>query len=104
MSNGRPNTDADVFQNIWGHLKSDGIPDQAANHMAAEMMMHPQEDDIDTSVESFTRMFENFKSKGFNEHAAQAMAVEALEGKEEHPGESMRFARLNDHAVSMRAR
>ena len=88
--------DSDVFQNIWSHLKSDGVPDQAANHMAAEIMTHPEEDNIDTSVENFTRMFENFKSKGFNEHAAQAMAVEAMEGKDEKPSESLRFARVND--------
>ena len=92
--------DADVFQNIWEHLRSDGIPDQAANHLTAEMMQHPSEDHIDSSVESFTRMFENFKSKGFNEHAAQAMAVEAMEGHSQHPKESLRFARLQDHASS----
>ena len=90
--------DPDVFQNIWEHLKSDGVPDQAANHMAAEMMTHPEEDNIDTSVENFTRMFENFKSKGFNEHAAQAMAVEAMEDESDRPAESTRFARMNDFA------
>ena len=35
-----------------------------------------------------------YKSKGFNEHAAQAMAVEALEGREEPPEQSSRYARI----------
>jgi len=81
----------EVFQNIWKHLKSDGVPDQAANQMAAEMITH---DDFEGSIEEFERYFANYKAKGFNEHAAQAMAVEALEGREEAPSESIRFARL----------
>ena len=81
----------DVFQNIWKHLKSDGVPDQAANQMAAEMVTH---DDFEGSIEDFERYFANYKEKGYNEHAAQAMAVEALEGREEAPRESIRFARL----------
>ena len=81
----------EVFQNIWKHLKSDGVPDQAANQMAAEMVTH---DDFEGSIEDFERYFANYKEKGFNEHAAQAMAVEALEGREEAPRESIRFARI----------
>ena len=81
----------EVFQNIWKHLKSDGIPDQAANQMAAEMVTH---DDFEGSVEKYQQYEDNYKSKGFNQHAAQAMAVEALEGREEAPKESLRFARL----------
>ena len=38
---------------------------------------------------------ESLKSKGFNEHAAQAMAVEAMEGREEPPSKSLRFARVH---------
>ena len=38
----------EVFQNIWKHLKSDGVPDQAANHLAAEIMT---EDDFEASIE-----------------------------------------------------
>ena len=64
------------------------MPDQAANHMAAEMVMNKR------SIEDFERYFANYKEKGFNEHAAQAMAVEALEGREEAPRESIRFARI----------
>lgn len=82
----------EVFQNIWKHLKSDGVPDQAANQMAAEVLTS---DDFEGSIEDFERYFANYKEKGFNEHAAQAMAVEALEGREEPPAESMRFARIH---------
>ena len=81
----------ELYQNIWKHLKSDGIPDQAANQMAAEMITH---DDFEGSVEKYQQYEDNYKSKGFNEHAAQAMAVEALEGREEAPRESLRFARM----------
>jgi hypothetical protein len=81
----------EVYQNIWKHLRSDGIPDQAANQMAAEMVTH---DDFEGSVEKYQHYEDNYKSKGFNEHAAQAMAVEALEGREEAPSESIRFANL----------
>ena len=81
----------EVYQNIWKHLRSDGIPDQAANQMAAEMITH---DDFEGSVEKYQQYEDNYKSKGFNEHAAQAMAVEALEGREVEPRESLRFARM----------
>mgnify|MGYP001065799561 CR=1 FL=1 len=40
----------ELYQNIWKHLKSDGIPDQAANQMAAEMITH---DDFEGSVEKY---------------------------------------------------
>tara|TARA_R100000951_G_scaffold115858_1_gene125386 strand:+ start:4920 stop:5201 length:282 start_codon:yes stop_codon:yes gene_type:complete len=82
----------ELYQNIWKHLKSDGIPDQAANQMAAEMITH---DDFEGSVERYQQFEDNYKSKGFNDHAAQAMAVEALEGREEAPNESLRFARMH---------
>ncbi len=82
----------ELYQNIWKHLKSDGVPDQAAHQMAAEMITH---DDFEGSVEKYQQYEENYKSKGFNEHAAQAMAVEALEGREEAPNESLRFARVH---------
>ena len=82
-----------MYQTIWKHLRSDGMPDQAANQLTAEMMTHGQ--DIDSSVEQYERYYDNYRSKGFNEHAAQAMAVEALEGGEK-PRESLRFARLNN--------
>ena len=68
------------------------MPDQAANQLTAEMMVHGE--DVDSSVEKYESYYDNYKEKGFNEHAAQAMAVEALEGREEPPGESLRFARL----------
>lgn len=80
----------EVFQNIWKHLKSDGVPDQAANQMAAEMVTH---DDFEGSIEDYERNFANYREKGYNEHAAQAMAVESLESGE-RPTESIRFARI----------
>ncbi len=85
--------DPEVFQTIWKHLKSDGVQDQAANHMTAEMMTHG--DDFDSSIEKYERYLANYKEKGFNEHAAQAMAVEALEGHQEPPAEGRRFAGIH---------
>ena len=85
--------DPDVYQAIWKHLRSDGIPDQAANQMTAEMLTHGE--DFESSVEKYQQYEDNYKSKGFNQHAAQAMAVEALEGKQEAPRESIRYARMN---------
>ena len=67
--------DPEIFQAIWKHLKSDGVEDQAANQMTAEMIHHG----------------EDFESSIDNEHAAQAMAVESLESGD-NPGESIRFA------------
>ena len=81
--------DTEVFQTIWKHLKSDGMPDQAANQMTAEMLTHGE--DFESSIEQYERNFANYKEKGFNEHAAQAMAVEALETGD-NPEESTRFA------------
>ena len=85
--------DPDIFQTIWKHLKTDGVPDQAANQMAAEMVTHG--DDFESSVEKYQTFYEMFREKGFNEHAAQAMAVEALEGREEPPKSNIRFARIH---------
>ena len=84
-------TDPEVFQTIWKHLKSDGMEDQAANHMTAEMLTHGE--DFESSIEQYERNLSNYKEKGFNEHAAQAMAVESLETGD-NPEESMRFARI----------
>ena len=82
-------SDPEIFQTIWKHLKSDGMPDQAANQLTAEMVTHGE--DVDSSVEKYERAYDNFRERGYNEHAAQAMAVESLEGGEE-PRESKRFA------------
>ena len=86
------NTDPEVFQTIWKHLKTDGVPDQAANQMTAEMLTHGE--DFESSIEEYQRNYSNFREKGFNEHAAQAMAVETLESGES-PIESIRFARIH---------
>ena len=55
--------DPEVFQTIWKHLKSDGIEDQAANHMTAEMLHHGE--DFESSIEQYERNLSNFKEKGF---------------------------------------
>ena len=89
-----PKQDPEVFQTIWKHLKTDGMPDQAANHLTAEMLTHGE--DLDSSIEKYERYYDIYREKGFNEHAAQAMAVEALEGKDEAPRESTRFAMLHE--------
>ena len=83
--------DPEVFQTIWKHLKTDGMEDQAANHLTAEMLHHGE--DLDSSIEQYERNLSNYKEKGFNEHAAQAMAVESLETGE-NPDENLRFARI----------
>ena len=84
--------DPDVYQAIWKHLKSDGIPDQAANQMTAEMLTHGE--DFESSVEKYQEAESIYKEKGFNEHAAQAMAVESMEDGEQ-PKKSVRYARLH---------
>ncbi len=85
----QPKNDPEIFQTIWKHLKSDGMPDQAANQLTAEMVTHGE--DVDSSIERYERNYDNFRERGYNEHAAQAMAVESLESGEQ-PKESTRFA------------
>jgi len=84
--------DPDVYQAIWKHLRSDGIPDQAANQMTAEILTHGE--DFESSVEKYQEAESIYKEKGFNEHAAQAMAVESMEDGEQ-PKKSLRYARLH---------
>lgn len=88
-------TDPEVFQAIWKHLKTDGVPDQAANQMAAEMVTHGE--DFESSIELFEKYYSMYKEKGYNDHAAQAMAVEAMEGREEPPKSNTRFAGIYDN-------
>jgi hypothetical protein len=92
LAGDRAEENPEVFQTIWKHLKTDGVPDQAANQMTAEMLTHGE--DFESSVAKYQEMESNYKSKGFNEHAAQAMAVEAMEGREEEPSKSFRYERL----------
>ena len=82
----------EMFQTLWKHLKTDGVPDQAANQMAAEMMTHGE--DFESSVEKYQQAESIYKEKGFNEHAAQAMAVESMEDGIE-PKQSLRYARIH---------
>ena len=90
---GCQHSEPEVFQTIWKHLKSDGVPDQAANQLAAEMLQHGE--DFESSIAKYEQYYAMYREKGFNEHAAQAMAVEAMEGREEPPKASLRFAMLN---------
>ena len=83
----------EVFSTIQKHLQTDGVPSQAAAHMTAEMMTEGE--DFDSSIENYQRYYANYKEKGFSEDAAQALAVEALEGREPEPKESLRFARIH---------
>ena len=82
--------DPEIFQTIFKHLKTDGVPDQAANQITAEMLTEGT--DFDSSIELYQRYYANYREKGYNEHAAQAMAVEAMEGREDPPTEGIRFA------------
>ncbi len=51
----------EVFQTIWKHLKTDGVPDQAANQMTAEMLTHGE--DFESSVEKYQEMESNISPK-----------------------------------------
>lgn len=92
LAGSNPSQDPEIFQTIWKHLKTDGVPDQAANQMTAEMLQHGT--DFESSVEKYQQYYDNYREKGFCEEAAQAMAVEAMEGASEPPEESIRFARI----------
>ena len=54
--------DPEVFQTIWKHLKTDGMPDQAANQLTAEMLTHGE--DLDSSIEQYERILVTSKKKG----------------------------------------
>ena len=82
----------ELFSAIYKHLRSDEIPDQAANQMTAEILTHGE--DVDRSVERFQENYANFRSKGYCDESAQAMAVESMEEGAEQPVRSLRFARV----------
>ena len=82
----------ELFSAIYKHLRSDEIPDQAANQMTAEILTHGE--DVDSSVERFQENYANFRSKGYCDESAQAMAVESMEEGAEQPARSLRFARV----------
>lgn len=78
-----------MFAAVRRHLQSDGVPGQAANHMASEMVAHPEE--ADTSVDRFHEFYSRLRSQGFDDDAAQSLAVEALEGREQEPRATLRY-------------
>ena len=43
--------------------KSDGVEDQAANQMTAEMLTHGE--DFESDIEQYERNYANFKERGF---------------------------------------
>ena len=47
--------DPEIFQTIFKHLKTDGVPDQAANQMTAEMVTSGE--DFDSSIERYQTIF-----------------------------------------------
>lgn len=80
----------DVYEALAKHFVSDDVPRPAAEHMAAEVMVHGEE--ADTRIDAFMKYFAMYKDKGFSEQAAQHMAVEAMEGDREEPAMTRRFA------------
>lgn len=83
----------EVVEAITRHYRSDGVPDPAAGHLAAETVSHPEA--MDTRIERFRTIHANLQSKGYSDEAAQNLAVEMMETGEE-PGQSRRFQLLND--------
>ena len=57
----QPKNDPEIFQTIWKHLKSDGMPDQAANQLTAEMVTHGE--DVDSSIENYRTLLRQFQRK-----------------------------------------
>ena len=82
----------ELFSAIYMHLRSDDVPDQAANQLRAEILTHG--DDVDSSVEKYQENYANSRSKGYCDESAQAMAVESMEEGAEQPKRSVRFARM----------
>lgn len=83
----------EVVEAITRHYRSDGVPEPAAGHLAAETVSHPQT--MDTQIERFRTIYANLQSKGYSDEAAQNLAVEMMETGEE-PAQSRRFQLLND--------
>jgi len=74
----------EIADAIARHYSSDGIPEPAADHLAAETIVHPEE--MDTRVERFREIYAQLLSKGYSEDMAQHLAVEYMEtGKEPQP-------------------
>ncbi len=67
----------EMYSAVRRHLETDGVPHEAANHLASEMAAHPNE--MDTSVAQFQQSYEELKRRGYDDEAAQSLAVEAME-------------------------
>jgi|694.fasta_scaffold06511_6 hypothetical protein len=80
----------EIYEALAKHFVSDDVPRPAAEHMAAEVMVHG--DDADIRIDEFMRYYGMYKDKGFSDQAAQHLAVEALEGEGDPPAMTRRFA------------
>lgn len=87
----------EIVEAITSHYRSDGVPDPAAGHLAAETVSHPES--MDTRIERFRTIYANLQSKGYSDEAAQNLAVEAMETGQA-PGESRRFQLLNEEEAA----
>lgn len=74
----------EVLDAIARHYQTDGVPPAAAEHLAAETVVHPQM--MDTRIERFQEIYEVLLSKGYSPEMAQHLAVEYMEtGSEPQP-------------------
>jgi hypothetical protein len=80
----------EIFEALKTHFVSDDVPPQAAGHLAAEVMTHGES--ADTRIDQFFDYFARFRDQGFSEDAAQHLAIEAMEGREQEPRRTLRFA------------
>jgi hypothetical protein len=67
----------EVYDALAQHFESDGVPEGAANHMAAEVTTHGTE--FDSGVERFMEIYKRLIEQGYDRDAAQHLAVEMLE-------------------------
>jgi pyrroline-5-carboxylate reductase len=84
----------DVYDALARQYAGQGIPHDAANHLAAEAMTGGVR--VETRADTFFRLYELLQSKGYSEPAAQHLAVEMMEGREPMARETKRFAGVYD--------
>jgi len=71
-------------------LTGQGIPREAAHHLAAEAVVG----DVDPAarMDAFFGLYELLRSKGYSDSGAQHVAVEMIEGREPMAQPTKRFA------------
>lgn len=77
MAGMRMAADPEVVEAISRHLQTDQVPAPAANHMAAEMVTHPQS--MRTDALRLKGRIQELKDEGYGDELAQALAVESME-------------------------